>query len=315
MSKIARLLMPGGRLARHQTLLFHRVLPQLDPMSPSEVDQTWFDGLLAELNRHFEIIPLGDAVELAAQKALPAASLSITFDDGYADNFLHALPVLEKHRAHATFFIATGYLDGGRMWNDTLIETCRTLPSGEHQLPPPWNEKVQINGHQDRLQLARRLIGFCKYLPAAERQVHVDTLAALATKPLPDDLMLNTDQLRQLGASHFAELGAHTHSHPILANCDQQQARVEIQQSIDRLEQLTGQRPRLFAYPNGKLGQDFALAQTGLVEQCGLRAAVSTDWGVLNAKTDLSMIPRFTPWRRSYGRFAIDLLRARYGWY
>jgi peptidoglycan/xylan/chitin deacetylase (PgdA/CDA1 family) len=37
----------------------------------------------------------------------------ITFDDGHADNFHIALPILQGHGLPATFFIATGFLDGG----------------------------------------------------------------------------------------------------------------------------------------------------------------------------------------------------------
>ena len=50
---------------------------------------------------------------------LPARPAVITFDDGYADNRTVALPILQAHGLTATFFVATGFLDGGRMWNDT----------------------------------------------------------------------------------------------------------------------------------------------------------------------------------------------------
>ena len=76
-------LMPGGRWGRHQVLLFHRVLPAADPMLPSEPDQHWFDRLIKRLTMLFRIIPLTEAIELAQQRRLPAASLSITFDDKF----------------------------------------------------------------------------------------------------------------------------------------------------------------------------------------------------------------------------------------
>ena len=36
-----------------------------------------------------------------------------------------ALPILRELGLHATFFVASGFLDGGRMWNDTVIEAVR----------------------------------------------------------------------------------------------------------------------------------------------------------------------------------------------
>ena len=308
-----RLLMPGGRLARHQVLLFHRVLPSRDPMMPWEPDVEWFDRLIARLERVFSIIPLRQAIELAQQGRLPAASLSLTFDDGYADNFTCALPVLERHGAHATFFIASGFLDGGRMFNDTLIETARRVPTGEIVYPFTAGETLVIDSMEDRRKLAERAIGDCKYLPVAERDDRVARFAALQQDPLPDSLMMTSDQLQQLHASRCADIGAHTVTHPILAVCDDDLASDEINRSVQDLERLTGEKPRLFAYPNGKQGKDYLAGQARLVENAGLDAAVSTEWGVLGNATDRYQVPRFSPWSQNLNRYVLDLLRARYG--
>ena len=71
------------------------------------------------------MIPLDVAVDALKTGKLPARAAAITFDDGYADNRSIALPILKQHGLSATFFIATGYLNGGRMWNDTIIEAIR----------------------------------------------------------------------------------------------------------------------------------------------------------------------------------------------
>src|SRR4029453_16058094 len=69
--------------------------------------------------------PLPDAILGLREGRLPPRALTITFDDGYADNCTVALPILQRHELRAAFFIATDYLDGGRMWNDTVIEAVR----------------------------------------------------------------------------------------------------------------------------------------------------------------------------------------------
>jgi len=305
-------LMPGGRLARHQVLIFHRVPAKPDPMLPSEPDVAWFDGLVARLSKRFNIIPLGEAVAQAASGTLPKASLSLTFDDGYADNYLHALPILEHYRAHATFFVATSFLDGGRMWNDTLIETARRVPNGEITLPFAASKPMNIRSTLDRLRLAETAIRQCKYLPVGERTEKVAEFARLQTAPLPDDLMMTSVQVQKLDDSEFAEVGAHTRAHPILATCDEQQTALEISGSARDLEHLLGHAPRLFAYPNGKRGTDYLESQAALVQKAGMSAAVTTEHGVMTSRTDRWQIPRFTPWSRRYPRFMLDLLRARY---
>ncbi|MCU0943281.1 MAG: polysaccharide deacetylase family protein, partial [Hydrogenophaga sp.] len=114
---------PGGASARLSVLIFHRVLAQPDPLFPGVPDVRRFDEVCRWLARWFRVMPLDEAVRALKRGNLPARAAAITFDDGYADNHDQALPVLRAHGLPATFFVATGFLDGGRMWNDTLIES------------------------------------------------------------------------------------------------------------------------------------------------------------------------------------------------
>lgn len=308
-------LLPGGSRARHQVLIFHRVPAQHDPMMPDEPSAAAFDQLIGSLAKQFNILPLSEAVDRAAQGKLPASSISITFDDGYADNFTQALPILEKHGAHATFFIATGFLDGGRMWNDTIIETVRALPDGEHPNHLHSGQVVQLNNFADRRTFAQQVIDHYKHKPIEERAELVRQFAAAYNQALPDDLMMNSQQLVAMANSAAAEIGAHTQNHPILATLSAQQAQQEILHSFDALEAKLGKRPQLFAYPNGKVGRDYLPEQAKWLGEQGIKAAVATDWGTLTRATDPMQIPRFSPWNLKPWRFTFDLIRARYAWY
>jgi peptidoglycan/xylan/chitin deacetylase (PgdA/CDA1 family) len=97
-------------------------------------------------------------------------------------------------------------------------------------------------------------------------------------------------------------------SHPILARLSDAQAREEIGQSKQFLEQLLGERVGLFAYPNGKPGEDYSPASVEVVRSLGFDAAVSTQWGTSATGDDLFQIRRFTPWDQSYLRFGTRLL-------
>lgn len=307
------LFMPGGLFGRHQVLCFHRVLEKPDLMMPCEPDVGLFEKRIARLRRDFNIIPLSEAVRRVPRGSLPSASLSITFDDGYADNFSQALPVLERHQVPATFFVATGFLDGGRMWNDTLIETARLLPDGQMSDPFAEDGVISIRNFDDRRELAQRAIDFCKHLPQEERERRVAQFAELQNQPLPRSLMMTSEQVGIMGRSDYADIGAHTVSHPILANCSDEVAAREISRSVDDLTQILGAPPSLFAYPNGKPGRDFLPDQAAIVKQQGLEAAVTTEWGVFNRGTDPYRIPRFGPWSKDLNRFVLEIVRARYG--
>jgi peptidoglycan/xylan/chitin deacetylase (PgdA/CDA1 family) len=109
-------------------LIYHRVLPVPDPLRAGEPDATRFDQQMRYLARHFSVLPLREAFRRLRAGTLPRRACCITFDDGYADNLTVALPILEKYGLPATIFIATGYLDGGRMFNDAAIDALGAAP-------------------------------------------------------------------------------------------------------------------------------------------------------------------------------------------
>ena len=97
--------------ARLSVLIFHRVLPESDPIFPDEMYAHCFEAMCGWLKAWFNVLPLDAAVASLKAGKLPARSACITFDDGYVDNHDVALPILLRHGLPATFFIATGFLD------------------------------------------------------------------------------------------------------------------------------------------------------------------------------------------------------------
>lgn len=300
-------LSPAGRRAKLSVLIFHRVLSEADPLFPQEMDARRFSQLCGWLARWFNVMPLDQAVAALKSGSLPARAAVITFDDGYADNYHVALPILQQHGLTATFFIATGFLDGGRMWNDTIIEAVRNC-----QLPMLDLSSLGLGRHAlgsiaDRQAAIPALIQQIKYRPLPERVALTEQLAELAQVTVPDDLMMRSSEVKALRLAGM-QIGAHTVSHPILARLTDAQAREEIGQSKQFLEQLLGERVSLFAYPNGKPGEDYSPANVEVVRSLGFDAAVSTQWGASGVEDDLFQIRRFTPWDQSGFRFGARLV-------
>ncbi|MGS0755986.1 polysaccharide deacetylase family protein [Roseateles sp. GG27B] len=304
-------LSPGGNEARLSILIFHRVLPEPDPLFPGEISAQKFDQICNWLVAWFTVLPLDEAIIRLKNNDLPQRALAITFDDGYADNHDVALPVLKRHGLSATFYVATGFLDGGRMWNDSVIESFRTSTFPVIELAGTVAAalgEIKLGDIPKRRSAINAAIGAIKYLDPNERLDWVNAITERAGVILPNNLMMSSAQVCGLRDAGM-QIGAHTVSHPILAKLTRSVAQREIADSKHALEALLGDPVSLFAYPNGKLNDDFSPESVQIVRELGFCSAVSTTWGAARPATDLFQLPRFTPWDRSRLRFGIRLAR------
>lgn len=304
---LVRLISRAGSHGKLSILIYHRVLPNEDPLRPREVTARMFNWQMEFVVRCFHALSVAEAASRLRSGSLPAGAICVTFDDGYRDNAEVALPLLEEKGIPGTFFISTGYLDGGRMWNDTVTEAVRRMGPGALDLTAEGLGYYFLEGLPQRVSVAEQLIRDLKYRESGERQRLVDHIAALARSDLPKDLMMDSSQVRELRDAGM-EVGAHTVTHPILAKLDDTQARYEITESRKRLEALIGQPVRVIAYPNGRPGKDYGPVHVEMVREEGFEAAVTTLWGISDCYTSPWELRRFTPWDTTPVRFAMRLL-------
>lgn len=301
---LVRLLSPGGNRGKLLVFIFHRVLTESDPLLPGEPDAMQFDWMMRFVSRNFCVLPFGRAVSLLNRNKLPAATACITFDDGYQDNFSVAMPILQRHGLVGTFFIATAFLDGGRMWNDDIIEVIRASPSGVVDWSEFGLDQYDLSANQGRLVAIDAVLGKLKYFPHKTRGEIAREIAHRAGIPDESALMMSSNEVRAL-CSAGMELGSHTRSHPILSGLSEREAESEIEQGKADLEAILGEAVTSFAYPNGNTQRDLGRRDAEIVRRCGFAGAAITDLGVANEHTDPFLIPRFTPWDRSPQRFAL----------
>lgn len=303
---LTRVATAGALGQRLSILIYHRVLAEKDVLFPAEIDVPRFEQHLRWLKANFTLLPLADAIVHLRNGTLPARAACITFDDGYADNATIALPLLQRYQAPATVFVATGFLNGGRMWNDTVIDLVRKAPE-RIDLTAAGFGRYSLTGTVERQAAIRDLIDALKYLPMAERQAKVDELTALVPVRLRTDLMMTDEQVRALHRAGV-EIGAHTVNHPIIARLPDADARAEIAKGKAVLEAMIDAPVRTFAYPNGKPDQDYHARHVEMVKQLGFDAAVSTSWGAARAGSDLFQLPRFTPWNQRQLPFTVRMI-------
>ena len=88
---------------------FHRVL-DTDDSDPLTISRTMFERYCTFFARHFRVVSLAELVDALERGQNLNRHLTITFDDGYQDNFENAAPVLERLSLPATFFVISQWI-------------------------------------------------------------------------------------------------------------------------------------------------------------------------------------------------------------
>jgi peptidoglycan/xylan/chitin deacetylase (PgdA/CDA1 family) len=299
----------SGLPPRRRLVIFtyHRVLPAPDPVLPNEPTATFFEQQLQWISGALNVLPLPEAAELLAAGRLPPRAACITFDDGYRNNHDVALPLLKRYRLPATFFVATGALEMGAMWNDLIIESVRRCGSrfdlrkfdlGDHP----------IARETERAAIVDRTLDAMKYMAVDARFERAREIYEMCCGNELPSLMMTPEMLRSL-VKQGHDVGAHTVTHPILTKVDDRRATDEIRKSRDWLTHATGQSPTSFAYPNGRPGVDFDARHCDMVQGAGFTCAVSTAWGCAVRSSNRMALPRFTPWERTRDGFVMRLAK------
>ena len=301
------MLSPSGPRAQLIILTFHQVPREHDSISPTLPHAGLFAEQMRWLTDCCNVLPLSEAAEQFRERRLPSRAACITFDDGYADNFDVAAPILAKAGLPATFFVTGGAVEQGIMWNDLVIEGIRHA-NGDLDLSDLGFGTYRLEDDKSRMAAINDTIAKLKYQQLDCRWDIARSIFARAAKGEPPRLMMTKEQVAALAAQGF-DIGSHTINHPILKELSAADGRHEIEASRDWVADVTGRRPTTFAYPNGKPGVDFDATHERMARDAGYVAAVSTRWACAIAGDSLFALPRFTPWERNKSGYWMRLAK------
>lgn len=248
----------------------------------------WLNQQLAYLTRHYEVIPLRTLVDCFERgQPVPRRSVVLTFDDGFRDNLTDAFPLLQRYRVPATIFVVTGSLTHGDLpWSQRLgyVFQRTTERRLEHPLA---GQGLDLSSAASRFNAYRTVKKPISHMGRPDRDRTIAELARLLRVDPPKDRMLNWDEARELQAAGI-EIGAHTYSHPLLANVSPEEARWEMEKSLDDLTRELGIERPSFCFPAGSLNSELL----HIVPQLGFRCAFLPGQGIrLN---NLNSVNRFS---------------------
>lgn len=271
-------------------LMYHGVLPDADPLANDDwlqVRTSEFAEQMAFLRQYYHPVRLMDAVEGKLEPADKPMAI-VTFDDGYANNFHHALPVLQQFNIPATIFVATSYIGRQKFfWWDRMR---LSMQAHNKPVPPEWAHQLkQLPPSQIDSALDHLLEG-ANISPEAMPQFPPDSYRAMTV-----------DELQQAQKSGLIDFGSHTHGHEIIEHLSDSELRHILEEARQYLRHW-GMDAKLFAAPNG----DYLDRQIPILAEQGLKACVATQEGLWLPEETVYRIPRMGIGREtSIDKFAL----------
>jgi peptidoglycan/xylan/chitin deacetylase (PgdA/CDA1 family) len=238
---------------------------------------------------------LARPVALAEMTAeFPPGAVALTFDDGYADNALQALPHLARHEVPATVFVATDYVDGRFWWDElaTRFAPGRELPDSlEIRIGASTLRRRAVPDEAEpRRALVLEAYRLLRQAAEDDRRRALDSLREAVPDRDDGPRPLREAELRELASHRGVEVGAHTRSHASLGELPRERQEAEIVGSKEWLERrLGGRSVSSFSYPNGSTSAE----ARAILERHGFRRACTSHEDVVTAGSDPYRLPRF----------------------
>jgi peptidoglycan/xylan/chitin deacetylase (PgdA/CDA1 family) len=272
-------------------LTLHRVLPAEEAEESFEpkitLTDTVFEDLLVLLHREFHVVSLSQLLS-NPEDADGLQRVAITFDDGWADTYSYAYPLLRRYELPATVFLCPGLMTEGQMLPEErfvriwrwcvkrqhtalLLRDLRKwgLNGGESQLRQTWSRQLKLLALNAKLLMLSHLENTYGVPDCRERR------------------FLNWDEVKIMRKNNIS-FGSHTMHHSTLVAEQQPALGEELRKSRETMEFRLQEEIRILAYPNGAYDKRVIEA----AREAGYSHCFTTEQGSFNRSANFFAIPR-----------------------
>lgn len=244
----------------------------------------WFENTVKLLLSKYQSGRLEDVMGFYERKN-QKIFFHITVDDGDISNYHTIYPILKKYNLTATIFVSP-----------YMIKSEKNF----------WYQDMELCNHDDlrdlisdRFKVDRKLIQQF-YVQSMFKNMRIDDVIEIIERCYQKQNIsrqkrrnMNVKEILELHQSGHFTIGAHTNTHPILANEEDSRSASEIMNSVQELSDILNQKVEHFAYPNGDNTIDFSAREHDYLQKAGVRYAYSFDFKSLKKSDHPYQIPRF----------------------
>lgn len=246
---------------------------------------------------------------LSGQKKIPRRAVVVTFDDGYADNYEIAAPIMDELGVPGAFYVIAGAIENGKApW------FCRLRHAFFTSRRRRWSDFVDATDHvfdseEGRYQAFVAMSARCAIAAPVEREKFLERIEQeleIAAGETAGSLMMTWDSIRSLQARGHV-VGSHTVTHPNLARIGEDEMLRELHQSRSMLEEKLGRPVVHLSYPNPILQPHWSQTTVTQSRNLGYVTAVTCTQGPVRPGCNALALPRMAvPNRELEFRWALE---------
>lgn len=270
------------------------------------IDVNSFEQQIIHYKKHFNIITLEEFFN--PEKSSNNFDISITFDDGYKNNYELALPILEKHQVPATFFVTSiNESEENILWTDLL-------DIGLYNYQGDFN----FQGKSFKLDpIKKRYMDLFEYIKdnsdfsyeiQRELKDHLFSFIQDFRIDISKDpywkLMSDTEILKA-SKSPLITIGCHGKWHNSLGRIDEKEAKKEIYSSKNYLENVIQKEVSSIGYPDGS----YSRALIDYSESIGFKEQLAVNYLFPKDNHDSRIIDRYGIYPSGSAKFQEYLIR------
>jgi peptidoglycan/xylan/chitin deacetylase (PgdA/CDA1 family) len=244
-----------GRRYSLRSVLFHHIADEPSPFTEGlgvTTTKKDFERTIVFLTKHYTPVTLEEALDFARGAKAPRRPVLVTFDDAYASIANEAVPICQKYRVPAIFFVNARFVGNCELALDNLV--CYVANIRGFSLINATAKTISPAA-PNLVSLAQVLCDFLPRLSIPDRERFGHELAKrteIDTGKLAQEsrLYVTADQLRSLPRDLF-DIGNHTYSHVSCRALTGRGYDQEINQNKAVLESMVGRKVLAFSVPYG----------------------------------------------------------------